>query len=148
MWMTAGRIPIAPGWVVRGIRASRADRKKHFHEFNSLACGRRDFSLLTFDLLRGDLGAFQRAVRAGESCGCKEVWVAGRRNCRRVSFQYAGRCLHEPAAPGRRAKILRTSPRGRPEVSGGPVEPGCFSDSPAEAGACARGAGSGNAAAF
>src|SRR5260370_28151854 len=30
MRRAAARIPIAPGWVVRGIRASRADRKKIF----------------------------------------------------------------------------------------------------------------------
>src|SRR5260370_17346407 len=77
MRKAAGRIPIARGWVVAGIRASRADREKHFHACNSAACSGRDFRLFTFDLQCGDIGALQRAFYAGEGCGYKEVRVIG-----------------------------------------------------------------------
>src|SRR5260370_27755701 len=111
MRRTAGRIPIAPGWIVRGIRASRADRKKYFHAFNSSACSGRDFRLFTFDLLCSDIGAFQRAFRTGEGGGHKEVRVIERRRCGRVSPQYAGSFLREPAAALGPAKRVLTIPR-------------------------------------
>jgi len=115
MRCAAGRIPIAPGCFVRGIRASRADRKRHFHAFNSAACSGRDFWLFNLDCCAAILVAFDRAVRTGEGCGCKEVRVIGRRDCGRLSFQYAGRRLHESAAPCGRAKIfeqaLETDPK-------------------------------------
>src|SRR5467141_2466624 len=106
MRRAAGRIPIAPGWVAHGIRASRADRKKYFHAFNSATCSGRDFRLFKLDLLCCDIGAFRRALCTEEGCSYEEAWVIGRRDCGRLSFQYAGRRLHEPAAPGGRAKIF------------------------------------------
>src|SRR5229473_5129040 len=106
MGMPARTIPIALGWVSHGILVWRTDRNKYFHEFNSSACIRSDCRLFTFDLLRGDVGAFRRAVRAGANGGDKEVWTIKRRDRGRLSFQHAGRRLLEPAAPCRCTKIF------------------------------------------
>jgi hypothetical protein len=72
--------------VALGIRASRADRKKYFHAFNSATCSGRDFRLFKLDLLCGDIGAFRRALCTEEGCSYEEAWVIGRRDCGRLSF--------------------------------------------------------------
>src|SRR5258708_34347742 len=105
---------IAPGLPHTG-RPFRADRKKNLHADTSAARSKRHLQLRSFDLLRRNPAAFQRAARTGEDlCFEEATGIYKRGRC--LSPQYAWRCLHEPATPRRRAKIFEPAARPGPKV--------------------------------
>src|SRR5260370_42104751 len=99
MRRVAPRILNTPGWFARGVRAFHADRKKHFHAFNSAAYSGCDFCLRTFDLRRGDLAAFKHAVSPRKDCRKKQIWATKGWDFGRLSVQDRGPGGQKPCDP-------------------------------------------------
>jgi len=77
----------------------------------------RDSCLFAIDLLRFDIGSFERAVRCRRKRACKKSEKSGAGMADAYRFNTLGVAYMNPAAPADAQKIFRTSAESRGEFA-------------------------------